>query len=112
MATMDSSEVAYRPNRIGKEGVTKRWSFREDDALTLAAREQAKANGTTLSDIVRARVRAYLGEEGWNIDHLMSKDEEIIDAEWMSHLGRTAPRDRTREGRRAAVDPGGTRELF
>jgi hypothetical protein len=108
---MDSNEVVYRPNRIGPEGVTKRWSFREDNALTLAAREQAKANDTTLSRIVRERVRDYLKEEGWDIGRLMSRDEEIIDAEWVANLGRKAPRDRTPAARRATeaeIDPGGT----
>jgi hypothetical protein len=111
----DNNEVANRPNRIGIEGVTDRWSFREDTAITLAGREQARADGTTLSDIHRAAGRAYLEGRGWNIDHLMSKDREVVDAEWKARLARKAPRTRLRPKRtRIAdpVDPGDTIGLF
>ncbi len=113
---VDHNGVAHRPNRIGIEGVTDRWSFREDKDITLAGQAQAERDGTTLSEIMRTAGRAYLEERGWNVDHLMSKDQDVVDAEWTARLDCRAPRTRKRHAPRRVtdveIDPGGTIELF
>jgi hypothetical protein len=101
-----------RPNRIGVEGVTKQWSFREDEALTLAALAQAEHDGTTLSEIMRDRLRGYMEDSGWDIPNLISKDPERINAEWVARLRRKAPKERVRKGRHRRIADHATMELF
>lgn len=100
------SEVANRPSRIGTAGVTMQWSFREVDGVTLAAREQARVDGTTLSEVMRTAGRAYLERAGWNVDSLISGDPDVVDAEWRARMNRKAPRTRSpRKRRLRIVDP-------
>lgn len=108
------SEVANRPNRIGAEGVTMQWSFRVPERVTLAGREQARHDGTTLSEIMRMAMRAYMEGRGWDVDLLINGDDEATDAQWVDRIGHKAPRSRSprKPKQRQVIDPGDTLELF